>query len=220
MKNIDETTIRALIRRIKDTSTKDNAAFDELSNIYSKWIDWMVRFVSYKMFNPNRQNLIDEAKFALYHGSLNFDEIRHPSAFKYLGNYIREHLRRLAKKDRDHAFPKFTIVPSIKQDDNDEELDILNDTPSDGYLRPLVASPEQHAMCSETFDRINAIKNAPYKSKKIPSMIKVAIDMQEHPYDISITSISERTGLPKSTVSDAFKKIIKILRNESRTNLN
>lgn len=219
MKNIDETTIRVLISRIKDSSAKDNAAFEELSNIYSKWIDRMVRFVSYKMFNSNRQNLIDEAKFALFQGSLNFDEIRHPSAFKYLGNYIREHLRRFAKKDRDHAFPNFTIVPSTKQNDNDEELDILNDTPSDGYLRPLVASPEQQAILVDAIDRLKTTGNTPY-GKRTPCMIKVVNYLQEHPEDISITSIAIGTGLPKSTVSDAFKKIIKILTDESRTNLN
>ena len=207
MKNMDESAVKELVLNVQ-TGTID--AFDKLGELFSRWMTRLVKRIICKMANPDFRDLVSEAYSYLYEAALRYDEKRHNSVVRYLGNYVWDHLKLHAEQDRDGGFPGFGLTNSVKIKDNEENADAL-DVSADGIMRNFEATPEDQAVVGECMERLYCLQNNQTEQQKSRSVFLVVNDMLQNPHDPSPTSISRRTNIPKSTVQDSLVKIRKYL---------
>lgn len=200
-----EEDIRVLAQSVKDENEKD---FEVLAKLFTPWIKKTASRLNGKFLNLQWDEVLNEAKTQLYLGIFRFDEKRHKSIKKFLGNFMRDQLRTEARKEKDEGFPGFELI--YPPNDQEDLSNPVEETDTSIYGNNG-SNPEQSAIQRQILDRIvdyrNALQQRDNNGRGVINQLKVLDDILENPHDITIRSISKRTGLPKSTVGDCLKKI-------------
>ena len=217
MKKNDDQRIKHLIKCVKNEEIEK---LDELKKIYGRHIKKTIELVSPKMYNTNRKDLLEEAYSILGLALMRYDEQKHADAYFYIGNFIRDELRRKAKQDQNGGFPGIPLSQNTINNDEQEPLYLVENSAIAVGNNPE-PTPEEYACRLHVQERIDeygkSLEGRCNGQKKTINDPRVFNDLIRHKDDQSLRSIERRTGIPKTTVSGCKTRIFRELKEIFRT---